>query len=99
VNPTKTLIHLVPAFLHGGKAAVREVKHSTPSRFKVKNEWNYTSVPPICLQTRTMENLPFTSYVRQDIILMALDTMSCFSVSPIDNITVATGQDVRGRSD
>ena len=79
--------------------AGRELKHSTPSSFEVKNEWNYTSVPTTYLQTRTTENLPFTFYVRQDIIFVVLDTMSCFCVSPVHNIIVSTRQDVRGRSD
>jgi hypothetical protein len=38
-----------PAFFPGGKATGREVDHSPSSGAEVKNEWNYTSVPSICL--------------------------------------------------
>jgi hypothetical protein len=95
----KLLLIWCRRFFMGVKRQGVKLKHSTPSSFKVKNEWNCTSLPPICLQTRTREILPFTSYVLQDTIFIVLDTTSCFSVWPVDNITVATRQDVRGRSD
>jgi len=32
-----------------GKAPVREANHSPPRSVEVKNEWSYTSIPPIRL--------------------------------------------------
>ena len=36
-------------FLAMGKAVWAQSNHSRPSIVKVKNEWSYTSTPPICL--------------------------------------------------
>jgi len=47
----------------------REVFHSSPSSYEIKNEWNYTSSPPLCLHGVDRENFTVTffnnSHVRQ----------------------------------
>jgi len=44
----------------GGKAAGHEVDHLTPSTDEVKNEWNYTSSPPVCLHVVDRNNFTFS---------------------------------------
>ena len=34
--------------------------HSAPSSAKIKNEWGYSSTPPICLQDAHWDNFTFT---------------------------------------
>jgi hypothetical protein len=41
---------------------VGEGKHSALSTVKIKNEWRYTSTPPICLHGVDRKN--FTLYIR-----------------------------------
>jgi hypothetical protein len=36
-----------------------ETEHSPPSTVEVKNEWNYTSTPPVCFMARTVTKLVF----------------------------------------
>ena len=38
----------------------REVDHSPPPNVKVKNEWSYTSAPPICLNYVDRDNFTVT---------------------------------------
>jgi hypothetical protein len=40
---------MVTAVLTVAKLLGHEVNHSPPSTAEVKNEWSYTSTPPICL--------------------------------------------------
>jgi hypothetical protein len=47
------------AFL-GLKRSVREVNYSSPSRAQVKNEWSYTSPPPVCLHGVKRDKIFFT---------------------------------------
>jgi hypothetical protein len=48
LGPTHPSIQCVPAALSPGvKWPGREVDHSPPSNAEVKNEWSYTSTPPI----------------------------------------------------
>jgi hypothetical protein len=39
---------------------VCETDHSLLSVAKIKNEWSYTSTPPVCLHGRYREDLTFT---------------------------------------
>jgi hypothetical protein len=41
------------------KQAKSEADHSSSPRSKVKNEWNYTSTPPILLNGPDKDNFPF----------------------------------------
>jgi hypothetical protein len=45
LEPTRPAIQQVP----GEKWLGCEVDHSPPSNSNIKNAWNYTSTPPICL--------------------------------------------------
>jgi hypothetical protein len=47
----------------GVKRPGREVNHSPPSSAEVKNEWSYTSTPPICLHCVDRENFAFLIFV------------------------------------
>jgi hypothetical protein len=50
----------VPKFFAGGITRTRRhVDHLPPSKTKVKNEWSYTSTPPICLQGVDRDNFIF----------------------------------------
>ena len=46
----------------GVKMPVREVNHSPPSSVEVKNEWSYTSVPPIYLRGVDRDNFAFFDF-------------------------------------
>jgi hypothetical protein len=52
----------------------REDKPSPPSSTEAKNEWNYTSAPPICLRGVDREKLPLPS-------LFALGNLIAFNDS------------------
>jgi len=39
----------VPGIVPGDTVQIGGVDHSSPSNAKVKNEWSYTSAPPICI--------------------------------------------------
>jgi len=41
----------------------REVYHLRPSGAKVKNEWSYTSTPPICLHGVDRDDFTFYLYL------------------------------------
>ena len=41
------------------KRSLRKVDHSTPSSDEVKNEWRYTSIPPICIYGADKNNVTF----------------------------------------
>jgi hypothetical protein len=43
----------------GVKQPRNEVNHSSPSSAKVKNEWSYTSAPPVYVQGVDRENSAF----------------------------------------
>jgi hypothetical protein len=50
LGPTQLPIHWVlKALSLGVKKPGRDADHSPPSSAEVKNAWNYTSIPPICL--------------------------------------------------
>ena len=49
-------------FVHLVNSEVHEVNHLPSSSVKVKNEWSYTSTPPIRLHSVDRES--FTSYIR-----------------------------------
>jgi hypothetical protein len=53
-------------------------------------------IAPYMPSSTDNEKSTFTFYVRQTIILIILDTMSCYSVSPVDIIIVVTREGVRG---
>jgi hypothetical protein len=59
-GPTQLPIQWVRWCFPGGKAAGHEVNYSPPYSSEVKNDWNYTSSPPICLHGVNMEKLNFT---------------------------------------
>jgi hypothetical protein len=46
----------------GVKRPQREVDHSSPSSAVVRNEWSYTSAPPICLHGMDMDNSTFNPF-------------------------------------
>jgi len=46
-------------FVHGVNSSVREVNHSLSSSVKVKNEWSYTSTPPMRLHRVDKESFTF----------------------------------------
>ena len=52
---------LFPGVGGSGKSPGHEADHSHPSCAKVKNEWSYTSTPPVCLRGMCRDNLTFTS--------------------------------------
>jgi hypothetical protein len=60
---TQPPIRCVPAFFPGRKAAGRNVNFSPPSSAKVKNEWNYTSTPPMHHNGLDREKFTFLLYV------------------------------------
>jgi hypothetical protein len=47
LGPTQCLVQLVPGLFPGDRAAGLEVDHSSPI-VEVKNEWSYTTAPPVC---------------------------------------------------
>jgi len=47
----------------GVKWLRHETNHSPPSSVKVKNEWNYTTTPPICLHGVQRHNFSFFSFM------------------------------------
>jgi hypothetical protein len=50
LGPTQPPIQWTPGALSVGvKRPGREADHSPPSSVEVKNEWSYTSTPPVCL--------------------------------------------------
>ena len=44
------------------KRSDREIKHSLPPSVEVKNQWSYTSAPPVCLHSVDREKLTFTFF-------------------------------------
>ena len=46
-------------WMPGVKRPGRGVNHSSPSGAKAKNEWSYTSTPPVCLYGVGREKLTF----------------------------------------
>jgi hypothetical protein len=46
----------------GEKRPRRQSDHSTLSSAVIKNEWSYTSIPPICLHCVHWDNFTFTFY-------------------------------------
>jgi len=46
-------------FFSGIKPWGNESDHSSPSKAEVKNEWSYTSFPPICLRAVDKDNFKF----------------------------------------
>jgi hypothetical protein len=62
-----------PSFLHGCRVSFpglrqprHQVNHSPPSSAEVKNEWSYTSTPPLCFYSTDREKFTFVRgiYVR-----------------------------------
>ena len=51
LRPTQSPIKWVPEFFRKVKQPGRDVDHSPPPSAAIKNEWSYTSAPPICLQS------------------------------------------------
>ena len=47
----------------GVKRQGREVDHSPPFGTEVKNEWSYTSTPPVCLHGVDRDNFTFYRYL------------------------------------
>ena len=64
MDPETTLPHIqwVPGFIPGDKADGGSSHRSTPSSVKFKNEWIYTSTPPISLHVLGRDNFTFTLY-------------------------------------
>ena len=54
------LVLCVPTFFLWVNRPWHEANHSLPSRAEIKNEWSYTSTPPVCLHELTEENCTFT---------------------------------------
>jgi hypothetical protein len=50
VGPTQSPVYWIPGFLPCVKWPGREVDHAPSSSSDIKNEWSYTSAPPVCLQ-------------------------------------------------
>jgi hypothetical protein len=48
--------------LPGVKRLVCEDVHSPPPRAVFKNEWSYTSVPPVCFHATDGDNLTFYAF-------------------------------------
>jgi hypothetical protein len=64
--PTQLPIEWVPGIFPASKAArvcSYVVDHSPPSITKVKTEWSYTSVPPICLHRVDRDNFTFFAFI------------------------------------
>jgi len=55
-----TTYSVVTGFFLVVKRPDREIKHSPPPSVEVKNEWSYTSAPPVCLHSMYKEKLTFT---------------------------------------
>jgi len=51
------------AFFPRVKRPGRDVNHRPPSNAEVKNEWSYTSIPPICLYGVDNENFNFFTFL------------------------------------
>jgi hypothetical protein len=49
VGPTQPPVQWVPVFLGIVTRPGRDVDRSPPTSSEVKNEWNYTTIPPTCL--------------------------------------------------
>jgi len=58
--PTKYPISRVHRYFQGLKRPECHVGQSRPCSSEVKNEWSYTSVPPVCLHDVDRDNLTFT---------------------------------------
>jgi hypothetical protein len=56
---TQPPIHSVLYSVLGLMRPGDETEHSPPSTVEVKNEWNYTSTPPVSLMARTVTRLVF----------------------------------------
>jgi hypothetical protein len=41
------------------KRPMREFSHAPPSSAEVKNEWSYTSIPPVCLHSMDRANFTY----------------------------------------
>ena len=59
MEPTQPLIQWVPRFFPRLKCPGCDVDHSPLSNAEVKNEWRYTSSPPICFRDMDMD-IPVT---------------------------------------
>jgi hypothetical protein len=59
LGSTESSVQRVPVFIPGVKRRGHEVNHSLPSVSKVKNNWNYTSSPNVCLSAVEKENFTF----------------------------------------
>jgi hypothetical protein len=61
LKPIKLLYSMGTSVSSSGKAARSEIKHTPLSSAKVKDDWNYTSNPPIRLHSMDKEKVPFKS--------------------------------------
>jgi hypothetical protein len=99
-GPSSLLFSGYWASFPGAKRPGREVYHSHPSTSEVKNKWNYTSSPLICLHSMDQDN---SSFLTLDLsaqpwnmkMVTALPTVqrngySDDSASPTYDITTAT---------
>jgi hypothetical protein len=58
-GPHSLLLHGYRDYFQGVMRPGRGADHSTPSSAKIKNEWRYTSTPPICLHGVDRNNFTF----------------------------------------
>jgi hypothetical protein len=63
LRPTQTANQLVSRFFPVGNVAGAEVNYSPSFNVKVKNEWKYTSAPPVCLHGVDKGNSTFVWYI------------------------------------
>ena len=64
LGPTKSSSHwLIGVISSGSKRPGREVYHSPLTSTKVKNEWSYTSTPPLCLYCVDSDTLIFLLFI------------------------------------
>ena len=56
---TQPPVQRVSCFFSGVKRPERGVNHSSPSRAEFRNEWCYTTTPPVCLYSMERKNLTF----------------------------------------
>ena len=59
-GPNQPPTQWIPGPFPGVKRPRREADHSLPSSAEVKNQWSYTSVPPICFHDVDRESFAVT---------------------------------------
>jgi hypothetical protein len=86
VGPIQPSVQWVTGFIFGVKQPRLFVGHSVQFNAEVKNEWRYTSTPPVCLLGVDKDNFTFFLDINQSFDNIVRVTMSANEIQGIENI-------------